>query len=134
MRYDGTAGKGYYESLKNGGKKEFSVHTPVHDIVSAFYWARRQELTPGRAVQTIVNSDEKDWDLKIQVLGREQKEIHGHGEMDTILIEPKTSLKGVLEKRGRVWIHLKNDRARTPVLITFNTPFGRIAGVLQPPE
>ena len=130
-RYDAVQKKGHYESLKNGTKKEFDIHVPVHDIISAFYWTRRQELLPGKTVKTIVNSDEKDWDLEIQVLRREMKEMRGQGVIDTILIEPKTRLKGILEKRGRVWIHLKNDPSRTPLLITFKTPFGPIVGVLK---
>ena len=92
---------------------------------------RRQPLETGRAVKTIVNSDEKDWDLEIKVLRREMKEMRGRGVIDTILIEPKTRLKGVLEKRGRVWIHLLNNPSRTPLLITFKTPFGPIVGVLK---
>jgi hypothetical protein len=50
---------------------------------------------------------------------------------DTLVIEPKTKLKAVLEKRGRVWIHLQNDSSKTPILITFKTPFGPIVGVLK---
>ena len=129
--YDEQKKKGYYESLKNGGKKEFGVAVPVHDILSAFFWVRRQRLVPGSAVKTLVNSDEKDWGLEIEVLRREQKELRGKGVFDTILIEPKTRLKGVLEKRGRVWIHLQNDATRVPVLVTFKTGFGPIVGVLR---
>ncbi len=131
IRYDGARKKGYYQSLKNGTKKEFDIAVPVHDILSAFYWSRRQSLEPGKSIKTIVNSDEKDWDLEIQVLRRETKELRGQGLFDTILIEPKTRLKGVLEKRGRVWVYLKNDRFRTPVLITFRTPFGPAIGILK---
>jgi hypothetical protein len=133
--YDEANKKGFYESLKNGSKKEFDVQVPVHDILSAFYWARRQKLEPGKSVRTTVNSDEKDWDLEVQVLGRESKELRGRGVWDTLLIEPKTRLKGVLEKRGRVWVHLQNDPARVPVLITFKTLFGPVVGVLRlPPD
>lgn len=131
VSYDAAKKTARYESLKNGSKKEFPISTPVHDLVSAFYWARRQPLEPGKSLKTVVNGDEKDWDLEVQVLRREMKEIRGHGVVDTILIEPKTRLKGVLEKRGRVWIHLKNDATRVPALITFKTPFGPVVGVLK---
>ena len=129
--YDASKKIEHYESLKNGSKKEFEMAVPVHDILSAFYWARRQPLKADQSVRIAVNSDEKDWDLEIEVLRRETKEVRGWQAFDTILIEPKTKLKGVLEKRGRVWIHLKNDAARIPVLITFKTPFGPVVGVLR---
>lgn len=129
--YDPAHQKAFYESLKNGSKKEFSIHTPVQDILSAFFWVRRQPMELGKSFKTTVNSDEKDWDLELEVIRRENKELRGRGVFDTILIEPKTRLKGVLEKRGRVWIHLKNDAFRTPICITFKTPFGPVVGVLK---
>ena len=130
-KYDAANKKGHYESLKNGTKKEFDIHVPAHDIISAFYWARRQPLEPGKTVKTIVNSDEKDWDLEIETLRRDTTQVRGWQAFDTLLIEPKTRLKGVLEKRGRVWIYLKNDPSRIPILIQFKTPFGPIVGVLK---
>ena len=131
IQYDAEKKKGYYQSLKNGSKKEFDIALPVQDILSVFYWARRQSLQPGKSFKTVVNSDEKDWSLEIDVIRREAKELRGQGVFDTILIEPKTRLKGVLEKRGRVWIHLKNDPSRTPIWIIFKTPFGPVVGVIK---
>jgi hypothetical protein len=131
VRFDERAQKGYYESLKNGSKKEFPIHVPVHDVISAFYWVRRQQLEPGKSFGTVVNNGEKDYSLEVDVLRREEKELRGQGVVDSFLIEPKTRLEGILEKRGKVWVHLKNDAARTPVLITFKTPFGPIVGVLR---
>ena len=129
--YDAGGKKGYYESLKSGEKKEFDIAVPVHDVISAFFWARRQTFTPGRSVTTTVNNGEKDYVLEIDVLRHETKELRGQGVVDTLLIEPKTRLQGVLEHRGRVWIHLENTPARVPRVITLKTPFGPIVGVLK---
>ncbi len=129
--FDPVNKKGYYESLKNGEKKEFEIGGYVHDVISAFFWVRRQILEPGKSVHTVVSSEEKDHDLEIQVLKREQKEFRGKGSVDTILVEPKTSLKGVLYSRGRVWIYLSADENRIPLWIMLKTPFGPINGVLK---
>ena len=126
--------KGFYESLKSGEKKEFNIGVPVHDPVSAFYWVRRQPLEPGKSLRSTVNSGEKDYSLEVDVLRREATELRGKGVIETTLIEPKSRLKGLLEKRGRVWVLLKNDPSRTPVRITFKTPFGPITGVLKGSE
>jgi len=131
VRYDAEKKKGFYESLKNGTKKEFDVSVPIHDILSAFYWVRRQPLVIGKPFKTMVNSDEKDWDLEMDVLRHEAQELRGQGVFDAVLIEPKTRLKGILEKRGRVWIHLNNDKLRVPILIIFKTPFGLVTGVIK---
>ncbi len=132
--YEEAKKKGFYESLKSGEKKEFDVAVPVHDPISAFYWARRQALEPGKSLHSTVNNGEKDYGLEVDVLRRDATEFRGMGVIDTILIEPKSRLKGLLEKRGRVWVHLKNDPSRTPVRITFKTPFGPITGVLKPSD
>jgi len=129
--YDADKKKGYYESLKNGEKKEFDIRVPVHDVISAFFWTRRQTLIPGKSLRNTVNNGEKDYALEVDVLRREQKEMRGQGVVDTILIEPKTRLQGVLDKRGRVWIHLKNHPTRVPIIITLKTPFGSVVGVLK---
>ncbi len=129
--YDEALKIGRYESLKTGEKKEFGILVPVHDPVSAFYWVRRQPLEPGKSLRSTVNSGEKDYSLEVDVLRSELTELRGKGVVETVLIEPKSRLKGLLEKRGRVWVYLKNDASRMPVRITFKTPFGPITGVLS---
>ena len=129
--YDEAKRKGYYESLKNGTKKEFDVSVPVHDAIGVFYWVRRQTLQPGKPLATTVNNGEKDYGLEVDVLRREQKELRGRGVIDTLLVEPKTRYQGLLDKRGRVRVSLKNDASRTPVVVAFQTPFGPIVGVLS---
>ena len=129
--FDPSNKKGYYESLKNGEKKEFEIGGFVHDVISAFFWVRRQDLQVGKAVHTVVSSEEKDHDLEIQVLKRESKELKGRGSVDTILVEPRTSLKGVLYSRGRVWIYLSADEKRSRRCIMLKTPFDPINGVIK---
>lgn len=134
VTYDEAAQKGRYESMTNGSTKSFDIGVPARDVVAAFFWVRRQRFEIGRSVKTGVNNGEKDYDLTVEVISREAKEMRGMGVRDVFLIEPKTALKGVLEKRGRVWIHLENTPERTPLLITFKTPFGPITGVLKSAE
>ena len=131
VRYDASRRKGVQESAKNGSRKEFDIAVPVQDVLSAFCWARRQTLVPGVFLKTTVNNGGKDYELEIAVLGRQAKEMRGRGVVDTILIEPKTRLKGILDKRGRVWVYLKNDASRIPVLVLFKTPFGPVVGALK---
>ena len=133
VTYDEVSRKGHYESLRSGEKKVFDISVPVHDALSAFYWARRQPMAPGNALKTTLNNGEKDYALEIDVLRREQKEVRGRGVHDTFLIEPKSRYQGILDKRGKVWVHLLNEPARTPLMFTLRTPFGPIVGVLQTP-
>jgi hypothetical protein len=129
--YDYDKKKGYYESLLNGSKKEMDIPVPVHDIVSLFYWFRLQSVKVGDAIRKEVNSDEKNQDVELLVMSREEKEMRGKGVVDTFLVEPKTRVKGVLYSRGKAWVHFTTDRRRVPVLIVLKTPFGRVTGVLR---
>ncbi len=130
--FDTAARKGRYESFLNGGRKEIDIPVPVHDLVSAFYWFRLQPAKPGDVVRMRVNSEEKDWDLEIHVLGRERKEFRGRA-LDTLMVEPKTRLKGILYARGRALVYFSPDERRVPVWITLRTPWGHIVGVLRDP-
>jgi hypothetical protein len=131
VAYDVKKKKGFYESLKNGSKKEFDIEIPVQDVISSFYWVRRQPMTVGKSIKGRVNNGEKDYELLTEVLKHELKEMRGFGEQDLITVEPKTKLEGVLDKRGQVWIQLQNSAKRIPIQITFKTPFGAITGILK---
>ena len=60
MTFDAANKKGVFESLKTGEKKEFPVTAPIQDVLSVFYWTRRQKLTPGIPVTTSVYADQKN--------------------------------------------------------------------------
>lgn len=131
MTYDYEKNKVYYESLKNGSKKEIDIPGPVQDFLSAFFWFRMQDVQVGESVSTTVNGEEKNWDLKIHCLRREPKELRGGQVYDTFMVEPKTKLKGALYNKGRAWVHFTADKRRLPVLFTLKTPFGPVIGVLR---
>ncbi len=108
------------------------LRSQTFHAISAFFWVRRQAFIAGRSVRTTVNNGEKDYGLEVDLLRRETRELRGQGVLDTLLVEPRSRYQGILDKRGRVWVHLKNDAARTPLIVTFRTPFGPIVGVLKP--
>jgi hypothetical protein len=128
--FDSPPGTGRYRSLLNGSQKEFPAAEGALDIVSAFYAFRTRAVRPGGREHFRVSSEEKDYDVEIDVLRTERKEMHGR-VVDTILTEPKTRLKGVLYRRGRVWIYFTADERRIPLLIQLKTPFGPVVGVLR---
>ncbi|MBI4432807.1 MAG: DUF3108 domain-containing protein [Candidatus Omnitrophica bacterium] len=128
--YDWKEKKGFYESLWNKSKKEFPLERPTHDLLSAFYWFRLQPAKVGDKIHTIVNSEEKNWDLELEVQTQEPRELRNGQSFNTFKVEPKTRLKGILYVRGRAWVYFSTDPQRTPVWITLSTPFGPVTGVL----
>jgi hypothetical protein len=129
--FDYEKKKGFYESYTNGGTKAVDIEPPVHDFVSAIYWFRLQPIEVGKSVHTRANSEEKNYNIEFRVLERQEKEIKGLGTIDTVKVDPKTELKGILYDRGRAWVYFSTDSRRTPVWIQLKTPFGPVAGVLR---
>lgn len=103
---------------------------PAHDVISAFYWVRRQPLTPGQTVRTAVIADGKEWALEVAVLKRQTMTFQGWGLVDTLLVEPKSRVEGLPGKRGKSLINLSDDASKNPLRITYKAPFGHIAGLL----
>ena len=131
MVYDHERLMAHYESLKNKTKKEIEIPSGVQDFLSAFFWFRRQPIEIGKSVRTLVNSEEKNWDLEIKALKIEVKELRGGKVIPAVLVEPKSHLKGILYDRGRVWVHFSADEKRIPIWIKIQTPFGPVSGVLK---
>lgn len=129
--YDYTAKKGFYESMHNKTKKEFPLPEKVNDFLSMFFWARLQPWQVGKSIHTVVNDDEKNWDLELDIQKTEAKEIKGGRIVDVAVIEPKTRMKGILYSRGRAWVHFSVDSQRKPVFILIQTPFGPITALLR---
>ncbi len=131
MIYDRAAGKAFYESVTNGSKKEISIPADAHDLISAFFWFRRQNVQAGDQFHLLVASDEKLWDVELNVHETQIREIRKHGEFAVIRVEPKTKLKGILASRGRADVYFSADAKRQPIWITLKTPFGPVQGVMK---
>lgn len=127
--FDAAKGKGYLESFKTALKKEFDVKVPVHDVISTFYWARRQTLTQGSSNKIVLTADQKNWTLELDVRREESVKIHGK-KIKTIRVEPHTVVEGV-EKRGKAWFNVTTDASHTPIRIAYKAPFGRMVGTLK---
>ena len=131
--FDHAAKKGQYESALNQSKKTVDIPEGTKDLVSAFYWFRSQTVRVGDHAKTSVSSEEKEWRTEFWVLRSETKVIRNHGTFQTLVVEPKTRLKGILYDRGQAWLYFTTDKTRTPLWITLKTPFGPVVGVLENP-
>lgn len=129
--FDEAAKMARYESLKNGTKKDIAIDGPVHDVLTAFYWFRRQDAKSGQKIQTRVYSDEKTWDFTLKILRTERLEIKDLGNFEVFVAEPIAKFKGALVDRGRAWIWFTADERRIPIKIKIDTKWGPVLGVLE---
>ena len=133
--YDYPHRKAYCESIKNNTHKTADLPAgDVHDLISAFYWFRLQKIEPGKELHLKLNDGDRNWDLDIAVVRKEKKELRGMGAINTVMVEPKTRLKGILVERGRSWVWFTTDRRRLPVLVRIQTPYGSVTGALKEPK
>ena len=121
-----------YRSFLNHSVREIPISPDVHDIVSAFYWLRMQPVVPGHAITLPIYSDEKVYHTVINPLKTVRLELLWRGTFPCLMIEPEASFKGILVRRGRMWVYVSADEQRLPLFVKISTPWGLITGVIDP--
>ncbi len=127
--FDAAQKKGHFVSFKSGEKKEFDITVPVHDVLSAFFWARRQPLEVDQTYKIVLTADQRDWELQAKVAKKEKIKIDDQ-KIETLKVYPDTVSEGV-ERRGKAWFNVTTDPSHRPVRIIYKAPIGRITGTLQ---
>ncbi len=119
-------------SLLNQSVKETSLPPDVQDLISFFYWLRTHPFpTPPSSVGLSVYVDEKIYKLNVNLLESLWFELLHRGTFPCLLAEPVAAFKGILVRRGRVWVYVTSDERRIPLFIKIETPWGPITGVID---
>jgi len=106
----------------------YPVPPYVHDILSAFYFARTVDYTPlkaGDQVQLYNFYKDKTYDLLVRVLGRQQLEVAA-GTFNTVVIEPLVREGGLIKSEGRIVIWLTDDERKIPIRVNTKVVIGSI--------
>lgn len=109
----------------------------VEDVVSAFYYLRRQELSVGHAIHLPINDGAKTSDVTVEVQAREQVQTP-FGSRAAFRVEPKV-FGGLYKRKGRMLIWFSDDGQRLPLRIKMMISAGTLIGNLrsvtvQPPS
>jgi hypothetical protein len=131
VTFDHGRGVATYRSLLNQSTKEVPLTAGAHDIISAFYWLRRQPIEIGRPIHVDIYSDEKVYRTEVVPLKTLMLELLRVGNIPAIAVEPKPVFKGILVQRGRIVAYVSADRRRIPLLVKLWTPWGLITGVID---
>lgn len=115
------------DKIKSEVKTEvFSIPPGVHDSLSSLYYFRmHQDLEPGESVFIDVHESNKNWELEIQVLGREELETE-LGTFKTIKAKALVRFEGVFMDKGDVTLWLTDDERHIPLLIRTKIRIGHI--------
>ncbi len=107
---------------------EFPIPPYVHDILSAFYYARTVDYTGLKTGDTLMLHNfykDKSYELVIRVLGRQELEV-GAGTFRTIVVEPLVKEGGLFKSEGRIVIWLTDDERKIPVRVNTKVIIGSI--------
>lgn len=98
---------------------EYDIPMYVHDILSAFYFARTMDynnMSAGQTVQLQNFYDDKVHPLNIKYHGKEEIDVPA-GEFRCIKVEPMVVEGGLFKSEGSIIVWLTDDDRKMPVLV-----------------
>ncbi len=119
---------------KNNQVETFLVPPKVQDSLSALYHFRNQSvLKVGDSTFIDVHESDKNWELEIQILGKEEITTV-LGTFNTIKAKALVHYEGLFMDKGDVTLWLTDDVRHIPVLIKTKIKIGSITAVLASSE
>ncbi|MEO6095426.1 MAG: DUF3108 domain-containing protein [Fibrobacteria bacterium] len=101
----------------------------THDVLSAFYFIRTQEIKVGDTLDLAAVSGKKKYNLKVLCHGRETVEVPA-GKYNTLVVEPVLKGDGLFQAKGKLTIWVTDDESHTPVKMQSKIPVGSIKAEL----
>jgi len=107
---------------------EYDIPKYVHDIVSAFYFARTLDysgMKKGDKIHLQNFYKDKVYDLDVVYHGKETIEVAA-GKFDCIIVEPLVQEGGLFKSEGNIVIWLTDDNIKMPVRVKTKVVVGAI--------
>ncbi|HKA25129.1 MAG TPA: DUF3108 domain-containing protein [Candidatus Eisenbacteria bacterium] len=126
--------KAVYDPVK--GRVRYSdgatLDAPLNalDVLSAFYRARIEKLTPGLSIYIPHHSDRKSFYLEVHVVRKEKIDVPA-GSFSCVVVEPLVRDAGPFKNKGALTVWLTDDARHLPVLMKSKVPVGSVDAVLQ---
>jgi len=115
---------------KNDQEMSFPVPPAVQDSLTSLYFFRNQTFPPvGQSIFIPVHESEKNWNLEIRIVGREQVATPV-GRFDTVKVQALLRYKGIFLDEGDVFIWMTDDIRHLPVQIYSSIKIGTVVATL----
>jgi len=114
------------EPLKHA---ENEIPNCVEDVVTAFYYLRRQDFQIGKPLHLPVNDGSQTYDVTLDVQARERIQTP-LGNRSAIRVEPKV-FSGLFKRKGRMLVWFSDDDQHLPLRIKFMIAVGPITATLK---
>lgn len=128
--YDYDHETGWVSISNENGPKGVAPFKPFsHNIISALYWVRCQQLETGKDLHLDVHDQNVQYPMTVKVYGLEEVEVSA-GTFRCWKVEPVIESEGLFKATGRLWVWLTDDENRLPVMMRSEIPVGSIVGRL----
>jgi len=107
---------------------EYKIPPYVHDIMSAFYFARTVDYTdfkPGQRIHLQNFYKDSTYELDVRFKGRQEIEVQA-GKFKCIVVEPLAREGGLFKSEGKVYVWLTDDERKIPVRVSSKVAIGSI--------
>jgi hypothetical protein len=107
---------------------EYPIPKNVHDIISAFYFARTvnySNMKIGDKIELQNFYKDKVYDLDVKFLGRERITVAA-GTFDCVIVEPLVQEGGLFKSEGNIVIWLSDDQLKVPIKVKTKVVIGSI--------
>jgi hypothetical protein len=130
MYFDQEEGFAYYPDEDNPDLASIPIPPHALDVLSAFFYARTQELVPGGNFSIDVHVDNDNYPLEVKVMGRERIRTRA-GSFNCILLQPVLRGEGLFNQQGEIFIWVTDDARHMPVLMSASIVIGEITCMLE---
>lgn len=110
---------------------EHDTSGKLWDVISGFYYLRRQPLETGRSVYISMFDSNKFYNAEVKVVRREVVALEDGQEISTIIVEPRLKSEGLFQKSGEMLVWLTDDERRMPVRMEAKIKIGRVTAKLK---
>jgi len=134
MLFDQKKGTSSYHKWSYKKKKynteEVGILNASQDVLSAFYYIRNQQLTPGKTLSVNITIDGRSVATNV-VVHRREKVKTIFGTINCLVIEPKLKNEGIFRQSGKITIWVSDDAYKIPVKLESAVSFGSFVAVLK---
>jgi len=119
--------------VARAGDKQYPIPPYVHDIISAFYFARTLDYStfrPGQKMPLENFYKDTTYPLAIKFLGYQRIDVEA-GTFDCVIVEPLIREGGLFKSDGRIIIWLSNDDRKLPIKVSTKVAIGSIDAELR---
>jgi hypothetical protein len=125
---DFTADFDHRKLVARTSEGEHPIPQYVHDILSAFYFARTVDYSGMKKGDTLTLHNfykDKSYELLVRVLGRQELEVAA-GTFRTIVVEPLVKEGGLFKSEGSHRVRLTDDERKIPIRVNTAVIIGSI--------